>query len=320
MFLIVQCNTDVKIEILYRYLKDHPLPIILTLYIHECSRYIVQVQVTKISLRICIHSGQTGSSDKGTVTLSLWESRSIQMKLVIFRLFISIHDFRCVKALILIMILFDLYDLPTLFCVFFILAGLRAALDAKTVFRSSLPCKKNCSTLFWRRQDRFWESVLREASDLVRASGCGESRNGGRWVSRDHPPRPRWAKRAQKLGATHIWDCHTKGRVKHCQTWATHCQTWATYCQSWATYCQNWATDCLVDCPTQLTLAIWICQLNQLRGVEKCSTYYQTGPRATKLVPYISKLGPYIVKRGPYVANFKPHISILRLKITLKDP
>ena len=64
------------------------------------------------------------------------------MKLVIFRLFISIHDFRCVKALILIMTLFDLYDLPTLFCVFFILAGLRAALDAKTVFRSSLPCKK----------------------------------------------------------------------------------------------------------------------------------------------------------------------------------
>ena len=43
--------------------------------------------------------------------------------------------------------------------------------------------QKNCSTLFWRRQDRFWESVLREASDLVRASGCGESRNGGRWVS-----------------------------------------------------------------------------------------------------------------------------------------
>ena len=88
--------------------------------------------------------------------------------------------------------------------------------------------QKNCSTLFWRRQDRFWESVLREASDLVRASGCGESRNGGRWVSRDHPPpRPRWAKRAQKLGATHMWDCHTKGRVKHCHTWATHCQTWA---------------------------------------------------------------------------------------------
>ena len=166
------------------------------------------------------------------------------------------------------MTLFDLYDLPTLFCVFFILAGLRAALDAKTVFRPSLPCKKNCSTLFWRRQDRFWESVLREASDLVRASGCGESRNGGRWVSQTihiHPGHvgkrgtPAWGHTYVRL------PCQGSGQelpnlgyilpnLGH--TLPNLSQTWATYCQSWATYCQNWDTDCLVDCPTQLTLAI----------------------------------------------------------------
>ena len=78
------------------------------------------------------------------------------------------------QAFIFIMTLFNLYDLPTLFCVFLIFAGLRAPLGPKTVFRSSLPCKKNCSTLFWRRQDRFWESVLREASDLVRARPVAE--------------------------------------------------------------------------------------------------------------------------------------------------
>ena len=146
------------------------------------------------------------------------------MKLVIF---ISIFDFRCVRPLSLLW-----------------------------HYSISMTCQL-CSVCFWFSQD--WGRLLmqKQCSDLLylakkllnsllektgqvlrecpergqwpgaRASGCGESRNGGRWVSRDHPPRPRWAKRAQKLGATHIWDCHTKGRVKHCQTWATHCQTWA---------------------------------------------------------------------------------------------
>ena len=96
--------------------------------------------------------------------------------------------------------------------------------------------QKNCSTLFWRRQDRFWESVLREASDLVRARPVAEKVETADVGS----PRPSTStqatlgKGAHQLGATHMWDCHAKGRVKICQTWVTFCQTWATHCQTWA--------------------------------------------------------------------------------------
>ena len=111
--------------------------------------------------------------------------------------------------------------------------------------------QKNCSTLFWRRQDRFWESVLREASDLVRARPVAEKVETADVGSPEtiHPGHV--GQRGHKSLAQKLWDCHTKGRVKNCQTWvtfcqiwATHCQTWAKSCQTWATYCQSWATYC----------------------------------------------------------------------------
>ena len=110
--------------------------------------------------------------------------------------------------------LFDLYCLwpAKSFCVLLFLAGLRAPLDAKTVFRSSLPCKKLLNSLLEKTGQVLRECPERGQWPGARASGCGESRNGGRWVSRDHPhpPRPRWAKGANQLGATHMWDCHTR--------------------------------------------------------------------------------------------------------------
>ena len=139
-----------------------------------------------------------------------------------------------------------------------------------------------CSVCFWFSQD--WGRLLmqKQCSDLLYLAkktaqlSSGEDRTGFERVSWERPvtwcarpvaekvetadvgsPRPSTStqatlgKGAHQLGATHMWDCHAKGRVKNCQTWvtfcqiwATHCQTWAKSCQTWATYCQSWATYC----------------------------------------------------------------------------
>ena len=80
-----------------------------------------------------------------------------------------------------------------------------------------LPCKichvnSLFQVSFGLQKDRFWESVLSEASDLAlargAASGCGESRNG-RLVGSTQQATPAWAvaKRATLGWATH---CHMR--------------------------------------------------------------------------------------------------------------
>ena len=161
---------------------------------------------------------------------------------------------------------------------------------------------KNSVQIFSTLQKKLLNSLLEKTGQVLRecpergqwpgarASGCGESRNGGRWVSRDHPhpPRPRWAKGANQLGATHMWDCHTRSgeafsNLGYILLNLGH--TLPNLSKKIAKLEQHIVNlephivklGILVDWPTQLTLAIWVCQLfSMINTIEK---YEKTQPR-----------------------------------------